>query len=76
LGEAPESKADRQTTLLVQKSLINTRMEIKHALKSTCLVLTDLMDDPKKKNHFQLRPAAPVHIKMKPFVKEYVQIDI
>ena len=51
LGDEEQNKIDLRTSLLVQKSMRNTRLEIKDALKTTCLVLNDLMDDPKKKVH-------------------------
>jgi hypothetical protein len=54
--------------------MIKAKLEIKNALKHTHLVLQD--QRAAQKVHFHLKPALPISVLVKPFIKEFVQIDI
>jgi hypothetical protein len=45
-------------------------------MKNASLVLTELQHDPKKKQHLFLRPNIPVMIGLKPFIREFLVIEI
>lgn len=60
----------------MEKSIKNARADIQKALKKTCQVLNDYADDPKMKQLIVIKPQAAVAVQMKPYVKEYFQIDI
>jgi len=49
---------------------------IKVALKSTNMVLKDVRDLHAKKDHLILKHTKALNFPIKPFVKEYVAIDI
>jgi hypothetical protein len=60
----------------MHKSMKQTREQIYKAMKNASLVLTELQHDPKKKQHFFLKPSAPIIIAVRPFIREYLAIEI
>ena len=53
-----------------------TKNEIQKALKLTHTTLYDAKDDPRNKNHIQLRPAMSLTINFSPYIREFIEIEI
>ena len=45
-------------------------------MKNANLVLTELQHDPKKKQHYNLKPHTPMIITLRPFIREFLSIEI
>jgi len=56
--------------------IAETKEKIKIALKSTNMVLQDVRELHVKKDHLILKHTASLHFTIKPFIKEYVAIEI
>ena len=61
---------------MINKSFARTKKQVLECLKKTHGVLMDLHDRPSMKQHLGLKPAAPLFLRVKPFVKEFLQIEI
>jgi hypothetical protein len=54
--------------------MMQTKEQIYKAMKNASLVLTEHHDT--KKQHFYLKPSTPIIIAVRPFIREYLQIEI
>ena len=52
------------------------KRDIQAALEKSCLVLRAQRDYPTNKQHFPLKPSLPVTVPLKPYIREYVVVEI
>ena len=60
----------------MKRNIAKVKENIKIALKNTNMVLQDVRDTNVEKQHLILKHTAPLNFVLKPFIKEYVAIDI